>query len=290
LDAARAFTRGKYGAAASGQQGLLRFPRVISQFVPLPKYPALRVLSRIRRGSSSPVVTATAAGTFVTKLRGAAQGVLPLVAEVIVGELATKLGLAVPERVLVELDEDTPTDDRNDELADLLAQSRGTNLGLRFLEDAADYVPGRSRALDQDVATRILWLDGLVMNLDRTPRNPNILVWNHQPWLIDHGAALNFHYRFGDVTEQSPRELQFDVEGHVFASAASRLSSIDEECSRMLTRGVLASALERVPDTFLAAGFPGDDLGRIREAYVAFLWKRMKAPRPFVAVASAPVP
>ena len=255
--------------------------------MPLPRYPALRVLSAIRRGSSSPVIAATSGGRFVTKLRGAAQGVLPLVAEVVVGDLATRLGLAVPERVLIELDAETPSDDRNDELADLLARSRGTNLGLRYLDGATDFVPARSRPPDADVRARILWLDGLVMNLDRTPRNPNVLVWNHQPWLIDHGAALGFHYRFGDVTEQSPREPDFDVAGHLFASTAEALPGIDDECARALGRDELTAALSRVPDTFLEPAFPRDDLKRVREAYVAFLWKRLKPPRPFVEAALA---
>lgn len=250
--------------------------------MPLPRHPALRVLSAIRRGSSWPVVTATPAGTFVTKLRGAAQGLLPLVSEVIVAELATRLGLAVPERVVVTFDETTETDDRTDELLDLLGRSQGDNLGLRWLDKATDYVPGRSRALDPDVATRILWLDGLTMNPDRTTRNPNVLVWNHQPWLIDHGAALAFHYRFGDVTEQSPRELAFDVESHLFQSLRGRLSEVDVECTRLLSRDALGAAVEAVPDDFLVTAFPEERPSRIRQAYVAFLWKRLKAPRPFV--------
>jgi hypothetical protein len=228
------------------------------------------------------VVTPTPGGTFVTKLRGAAQGVLPLIAEIIVAELATRLGLAVPDHALIELDEETPTDDRNDELADLLARSRGWNLGVRYLEGATDYLPGRSRPIERDLASRILWLDGLVMNLDRTTKNPNILVWNHQPWLIDHGAALSFHYQLGKVKEGDPRERNFDVESHLLASARRDLGTVDAACAHALSRDALAHAVDVVPDDFIHAAFADDDPRRIRQAYVAYLWKRLKAPRPFL--------
>jgi hypothetical protein len=208
--------------------------------------------------------------------------VLPLVAEVIVAELATCIGLAVPERALIALDDDTPTDDRNDELLDLLARSSGKNLGFRFLDGAQDFVAGTSRALEPEVAARILWLDGLVTNSDRTARNSNVLVWKGQPWLIDHGAALAFHYRLGSLTEQSPRERDFDPDAHLFAASRSRLSGVDAECSTLLSRDSLVSAVGAVPDDFLATAFPHESPSRMRATYVAYLWKRLKSPRPFV--------
>src|SRR5262249_25503261 len=149
--------------------------------MPLVLHQGLSVLAAIRYGSSWPVVVRSAAGEFVTKLRGAAQGTAPLVAEIIVAELATALGLPVPERVLIALDADVPSDDRNDELSDLLARSRGVNLGFRLLPGATDLGPHQSASIDPRLASGILWLDGLVMNADRTARNPNILLWHHQP-------------------------------------------------------------------------------------------------------------
>ena len=243
------------------------------------------MLSVVRRGSSSPVVVATPAGRFLTKLRGAAQGVLPLIAEVIVAEIATRVGLAVPERVLITLDDDTPKDDRNDELLDLLARSSGTNLGFRFLDGAVDYAPGTSRSPDPELAARILWLDGLVTNPDRTARNPNVLLWKGQPWLIDHGASLAFHYRLGALTEQSPREREFETDEHVFGLLRARLPAVDAECATLLSRDALSSAVAVVPDDFLVSAFPGEAPARMRAAYVAYLWKRLKAPRPFVGPA-----
>jgi hypothetical protein len=240
------------------------------------------VLSAIRRGSSLPVVVQTSSGRFVAKLRGAAQGVLPLVAEIIAGELATLLGLPVPERALVDFGEGIPSDDASDELSDLLARSHGENLGLRFLDGAQDLKPEELRALDPDVAARILWLDGLILNPDRTPRNPNILLWHRQPWLIDHGAALPFHFDWQGVSEQSPRDASFDINGHALAFARELLADIDDDCAKLLTRGALWSACAAVPTAFLTSASRGEDPERMRAAYVAFLWKRLRPPRPFV--------
>ncbi|MGO9835021.1 MAG: HipA family kinase [Polyangiaceae bacterium] len=248
----------------------------------LPNYRASRVLSAIRRGSSLPVVVQTSSGRFVAKLRGAAQGVLPLVAEIIAAELATLLGLSVPERALVDFGDGIPSDDANDELSDLLAKSHGENLGFRFLEGARDPKPEELLTLNPEVAARILWLDGLIMNPDRTPRNPNILLWHGQPWLIDHGAALPFHFDWRGVSEQSPRDASFDVRGHVLSFAADRLDDVDGHIAPDLTREALWSACRGVPAAFLDEASRGDDPERTRAAYVAFLWKRLRSPRPFV--------
>jgi hypothetical protein len=250
--------------------------------VNLSTYRAVRVLSAIRRGSSLPVVVQTSSGRFVAKLRGAAQGVLPLVAEIIAGELATLLGLPVPERALLDFGDGIASDDAGDELADLLAKSHGENLGFRLLEGSRDVRLDELVTLDLDVAATILWFDGLIMNPDRTPRNPNLLLWHRQPWLIDHGAALAFHFDWRGVSEQSPREPSFDLGGHALAFAAGRLADVDSDLARILTRDALAIACAAVPAALLAAASQGDDPERTRAAYVAFLWKRLRPPRPFI--------
>jgi hypothetical protein len=243
---------------------------------------ALRVTSRVKRGSSSPIVVETAAGTFLTKLRGSAQGVAALVAEVIVAELATLLELPVPERVIVTLDDATPSDDRNDELADLLTRSHGENLGFRFLPGATDLRTDQVKLVDPDVASRIVWLDGLVMNPDRTSGNPNIMLWHREPWLIDHGAALPFHHDWSGVTEQSPSEVGVDIRSHLLSSRAENMAAADEVGMRFVTREALRSAVGVVPESFLTTTVVGRTPSRVREAYVAFLWKRLRAPRPFL--------
>ena len=236
----------------------------------------------MRRGSSWPVIVQTAGGVFITKLRGAAQGVPPLIAEIIVAELATTLGLSVPERTIVTFEEGLPSDDRNDELADLLGRSIGPNLGFRFLKGATDLGPNDLGRIDREFAARVLWLDGLAMNPDRTARNPNILVWNRQPWLIDHGAALGFHYDWADVSEATPREPRFDLSTHLFGVHAHEAADLDAGLAALVSRDALALAAGHVPDDFLETAFPSTPPVRTRAAYVAFLWKRLKAPRPFV--------
>lgn len=248
----------------------------------LPRHHAVHILSVNRRGSSAPVVVETAAGRFLVKLRGAAQGLPPLVAEIIVAELAVALGLPVPERTLITLDAHVPTDDKNDELAELLARSHGLNLGFRFLEQAKDIRLDQLDLIEPDVAAQILWLDALVMNLDRSAQNPNILLWNERPWLIDHGACLSFQYDWASVTEESPRELGPPLHTHLLFKRALPLADVDASATRALSYDVLRAACAQVPAEFLTVAFPGQDPERMRAAYVAFLWKRLKAPRPFV--------
>jgi hypothetical protein len=245
-------------------------------------HPALSIASAVRRGSSWPVVVRTEAGEFLTKLRGAAQGVMPLIAELIVGELATVLGLPVPERSLIVLDETTPSDDHTDELLDLIARSRGMNLGFRYLHGATDLRNDEHGRVPPEVAATILWLDGLVTNPDRTPQNPNVMLWHRQPWLIDHGAALSFHFDLGRLTEQTPRDAPFDWRGHLFAEHAALVARVDVECAARFDRGVLAKAVSVVPDDFLVTAFPRVAPADVRGIYAAFLWKRLKAPRPFL--------
>jgi hypothetical protein len=246
-----------------------------------PSFPVRRVLSRIQNASTSPLVVDTPAGRFVAKLRGAAQGPSALVAELVVAELAEQLGLPVPERALLELPPDVDSDDRNDELADLLAASVGQNLGFRWLDAARPLPPAEAGSIDDEFALRVLWLDGLVMNPDRTRANTNVLIARGQPWLIDHGAALGFQYDWADVSEQSPRALS-DVALHLFGTRQRRLAEWDAALAPLVTRELLSDVLASVPDSFLAARPAEWTASRARSAYVAFLWKRLKAPRPFL--------
>jgi hypothetical protein len=225
----------------------------------------------------------TASGHFVTKLRGAGDGVLALVAEIIVAELADRLGLPVPERALIDLSSALPSDDKNDELADTLARSVGKNLGLRFLEGAREPRKEELAAFENDFVGRVLWLDGLVKNPDRTRANPNILLWNARPWLIDHGAALGIHHDWSALTEDSPREPH-DYASHVFSERLDLVPAVDEALAASLTRDRLAEALAAVPDEFLSGDAQAAE--RSRAQYQAFIWKRLKAPRPFVSAQS----
>jgi len=233
-------------------------------------------------GSSSPVLVETAGGLFVAKLRGAGQGVAALVAEIIVAELAMALGLPVAELSLLQLPADVESLDKNDELAQLLEFSVGLNLGVRYLDGAKAPRPRQLDELDDDFVARVLWLDGLTQNPDRTFKNPNVLFWHGRPWLIDHGAALTFQYGSADVTEDSPREPS-DFSNHVFGARAALLSRYDAELATLIDARALVRATEAVPDAFLADLSIDPTPEKSRAFYRAFLWKRLKAPRPFMA-------
>lgn len=259
----------------------------------LPSLTARRILKRERRGSSSPVIVETDEGPYLLKLRGAAQGPAALVAEVIVGALADRLGLAVPDRAVVWLDAATPTDDQNDELADLLLASVGENLGFRYLEMARPFRATDLLEVSADWASQVRWLDWLVLNPDRSPQNPNILVEGRRYWLIDHGAALLFHHDWAAVTEQMPQRLEAPVP-HLFQSTATRLREWDPILTDLLDREHLVAAVDLVPQSFLepliGLHSTAEHLLRRRAAYVAFLWKRLRGEHHLAPALNSPFP
>jgi hypothetical protein len=241
---------------------------------------ARRVLRADRNGSSWPVLVETDAGVFYTKLRGAAQAPASLVAEIVVGAIAETIGLRVPARVFIDVPPGVRVDDRHQELAQLLRGSVGRNLGFAYLDDARAFGAADATRIAPELASTILWLDGLVQNPDRTLKNPNLLWSRNQLWLIDHGACLGFHHRWPDVTEDSPRRPGWPRHDHVMRPHASALPAVDPTLSSLVSRDVLQAALDAVPDEYF---HEHDDPRRRRAAYVAFLWKRLKEPRPFLA-------
>ena len=243
---------------------------------------AERVLSTFR-GSSWPVLVLAADKKVVGKLRGTAHGLLPLVAEIVVGALADALALPTPERCLVELPENLPSDDPHEELRDLLGRSRGLNLGLRYLEGFRNVTVGDASRVEPKLAASIVWLDALVQNPDRTPKNPNLMIKAGKLQLIDHGAALDFHHDWRRVTEQAPREAGNFVAEHLLQVSEQALQAADEALAPKISPETLERALSEVPDDFLAA-VGNESPARQRAAYVAYLHKRLHAPRPFVAL------
>jgi hypothetical protein len=246
---------------------------------------AHRVLRTDQAGSSWPVLVETDSGVYHTKLRGAAQAPASLVAEIVVGGLADALALPVPARVLVDIAADIRIDDPHphQELSQLVRASAGLSLGFRALPGARPFQAIDAPRVDPDLASRIVWLDGLVQNPDRTLKNPNLLWSEGQLWLIDHGAALGFQHAWSRVTEDSPRACGWSAATHALHGRATRLQSVDAALTQRLSRTVLETALDAVPDDLL----PDDGAEkkrRRRAAYVAFLWKRLKPPRPFMSV------
>lgn len=223
-------------------------------------------------------------GVRFTKLRGAGQGTGALVAEIIVAALAEALGLRVPARSLIVIDRGIESLDVHDELRDLLDRSAGVNLGFAYLDGARMFVPADAARVSADDAAAIVWLDALVMNPDRTARNPNLMWWHDRLWLIDHGAALGFQYSWETVTESAPSRPFVPSDPHVLQSRVADIDAWDEMFATRLTRDTIEAAVAGVPDEFLAPlTDPADaaSLDRRRAAYVAYLWKRLKSPRSF---------
>lgn len=246
---------------------------------PLPTVRALRYVTPLREGGSLPaVVECDDLGTYVVKFRGAGQGAKALVAEIVVGELARALGLPVPDLVLVDLHPELAMSEPDEEVQDLLRASAGLNLGMDYLPGSLTLDPAVD-PLDPALAARVVWLDALTDDVDRTWRNPNLLVWHGQPWLIDHGAALWWHHTWRAAEAATTRELR-DGDQHVLLPVAGPLADADLALAPAVTRDLLDAVLALVPDAWLT-GRPGDpassDAGATRRAYADLLLARLAA-------------
>jgi hypothetical protein len=233
-----------------------------------------RYVTPLREGGSLPgIVEGDDLGTYVCKFRGAGQGVRVLVAEVIVSALATRLGLLTPRLVALELDPQLARYEADEEVQDLLNASAGLNLGIDFLPGAFGYEGEASTP--PEVAARILWLDAFTANVDRTWRNPNLLLWHGDAWVIDHGAALYFHHAWpGGLTDPGRFAAQpWDAGDHVFGAHVARLAALDAEID--LDEADLAACVAQVPETWLEPGPGAEAPDALRAAYVAFLSARL---------------
>ena len=207
---------------------------------------ATRYVTPLREGGSLPaIVEADNLGTYVLKFRGAGQGPLALVAEIIAGELARRLGLRVPELVLAGLDPRIAVSEPDPEIQDLLRASEGLNLGVDFLPGSFGFDPLGWTA-GHDFASQVLWFDALVQNVDRTWRNPNLLVWHRDIWLIDHGAALYFHHNWPPRGTADPKR-PFDASEHVLRDRATALGVAHEALAPRVTEALLREVTALVP-------------------------------------------
>ncbi|WP_231121785.1 HipA family kinase [Motilibacter peucedani] len=235
--------------------------------MPLPTVTATRYLLPLREGGSLPgLVEADDLGTYVVKFRGAGQGPKALVAEVVVGELARRLRLAVPDLVEVELDPAFAPAEPDEEVQDLLRASAGRNLGMDYLPGSLTLDPAADGHLvDPAYAARVLWLDALTLNVDRSWRNPNVLRWHGKPWLIDHGAALYFHHDWSRASGAGTRTYAVAAD-HVFAGLAGPLADAHAELAPQVDAALLDEVTALVPDAWLAGepGTPGPDELRAR--------------------------
>jgi hypothetical protein len=235
-----------------------------------------RYVTPLREGGSLPgVVEGDDLGTYVCKFRGAGQGAKVLVAEVIVSELARRLGLRTPRLVVLDLDPQLARYEADEEVQDLLNASPGLNLGIDFLPGAFG-VDGQAGESD-DEGARVLWLDAFTANVDRSWRNPNLLTWHSDLWVIDHGASLYFHHGWtSGVTDPARFAAQaWDVTGHVFETCVPRTRELHPEIAAGLGEGVFAEILAEVPDEWLEPVPGAETPAALREAYVAFLTARL---------------
>jgi hypothetical protein len=240
---------------------------------------AVRYVTPLRSGGSVPgVFEADDLGTYVVKFTGSAQGRKALVAEVIVGELARALGLRFPELVLVHFDPAIAGDEPHQEVRDLHAASAGLNLGMDFLPGAKDFTPDIARVFPVDPveAGRIVWLDALTVNVDRTVHSSNLMVWPTlgtvppRLWLIDHGAALVFHHRW----DTSAPGKAYDFRHHALGLYGPDTRAADAELAPAVTEKLLREILAMVPDPWLTDFGTPDEM---REAYVGYLLARVRA-------------
>jgi hypothetical protein len=231
---------------------------------------AIRYVMPLREGGSLPgLVEADDDGLYVIKFRGAGQGLPALVAEVIVGELARRLGLLVPELVELELDPVLGAAEPDPEIQQLITVSAGSNLGVDFLPGALAYTPAGKWRPEDRLAADIVWLDALTTNVDRTPRNPNLLIWHDRLWPIDHGAALYLQHGGLDPVAHAERPFPLIAE-HVLLPCAASIAEAHERLAPVVDRDLLEEVAGMVPDNWLAGGETGG-----REVYADYLSRRL---------------
>jgi hypothetical protein len=253
--------------------------------MPIRTLNATRYVTPLREGGSLPaIVEADDLGLYVLKFRGAGQGTNALIAELVAGEIARAAALSVPELVLMELDPDLARSEPDPEIQALIRASAGLNLAL-------DYLPG-STTFDAvadpptaQLASAIVWLDAFVSNVDRTARNPNMLMWHRRLWLIDHGAALYFHHAGGDYLPKA-RDPFARIADHVLLPWATEIASVDAAMPARLNENVFRDVVALIPDAWLANDPSYGTPARRREAYVEYLVTRMQAPRAFAEEAN----
>ena len=244
---------------------------------------ATRYVTPLREGGSLPaIIEADDDGMYVLKFRGAGQGPKALIAELVAGELARAAGLLVPEIVLVELDPELARTEPDPEIQDLIKASAGLNLALDYLPGSVMFDPVAEQ-VDAKLASMVVWFDAYVTNVDRTPRNANLLMWHRRLWLIDHGAALYFHHNWANYMERSRAAFSL-IKDHVLLASTSpeSLREADSKMTERLTSDIIVGIVSLVPDAWLSgeplvSNSPFGGPAETRNAYVEYLLSRLKS-------------
>jgi hypothetical protein len=244
---------------------------------------ATRYVEPLREGGSLPaIVEADDDGTYVLKFRGAGQGPRALISELLAGEIGRALGLPVPEIVLLDLDPVLARSEPDREIQRLIVASAGLNLAIDYLPGSFGFDALDARAIPPDLASAIVWFDAYVTNVDRTPRNPNILLWHRRPWLIDHGASLYFHYSWRDYRDRIASPFP-QIRDHVLLRRAASLEDADARLRGALDEPTIDALVRAVPEEWLEtsrAAYPSP--AEQREVYVEYLVGRLAASAAFV--------
>lgn len=243
---------------------------------------ATRYITPFREGGSLPaLVEADDGELYVLKFWGAGQGVKALVAELIAGEVARTLGLPIPELVLLQLEAGFGLNEPHEEIQDLIKASVGLNLGVRYLPSAFAYNPLMEPPPAADFASEIVWFDAYVTNVDRTPRNVNMLICEDKLWLIDHGAALYFHHDWNNYLARSNTSFSF-IKQHTLLKYAADLPGANERMVARLNEALLHEIVEMVPDIWLGGEAQFNTIAEHRAGYVSYLNSRLSTSEIFV--------
>jgi len=241
----------------------------------------IRYIQPFREGGSLPaLVDADDGFSYVIKFRGAGQGRKALIAELIGGELARIIGLRMPELVFAYLDDSFGRTEPDEEIQDLLKFSVGKNLGVHFLNGAITF-DANVDYIREEEASKIVWLDALLMNVDRTVRNTNMLIWHKELWLIDHGASLYFHHSWDNWEDQSVKPF-IQIKDHVLLKSATAVREINDRYKTLITEDVIRKILSIVPDEWLIDEVRALTATAAREVYVRFFCNRLAHSELFV--------
>ena len=241
---------------------------------PIRQVNVTRYVTPLREGGSMPAIAeADDEFLYVVKFRGAGQGAKALIAELISGEITRALHLRIPEIVFANLDEAFGRTEGDEEIQDLLRSSEGQNLALHYLSGAITYDPTVT-TVDSLLASKIVWLDCFITNVDRTVRNTNMLLWQKELWLIDHGASLYFHHSWQDVTAQAIKPFTY-AKDHVLLPLATELKTVNQLFSSLLNPQLLKDIVAMVPDEWLLKDSPFATVQEHRDAYTDFLITRL---------------
>jgi hypothetical protein len=229
-----------------------------------------RYITPLREGGSLPAIVEADDGfMYALKFRGAGQGTKALIADLIGAEIARKLGLLVPELVFAELAEGFGRTEPDEEIQDLLKFSTGLNLGLHYLSGSITF-DAVVNTVDAELASKIVWLDAFLMNIDRTARNTNMLFWNKKLWLIDHGASLYFHHNPEAWEEQAVKPF-VQIKDHVLLSKANDLEQVKDKVKFLISKEFLEEIVNLIPENWIPDTETAD-----KKMYLRFLLKRLE--------------